>query len=318
MTDQNSSVEGYLFAYFTDDETSDAEGVRFALSDGLDPLHWTVLGGGTPTLVSDVGTRGARDPFLVRGLDTFYCLATDLRTNPGGDWEHAQRFGSRGIVVWQSIDLLSWSAPRLLRVAPPGVGDAWAPKAYWDGSRHQFRIFFASTLFPADDVERRQRGYHRILSSWTDDFQTASEPEVYFDRGDGAYVGADVIDLALAFTSSGVHRFFVDGTFVTQEHAATVDAAFTTVVRNIGQSDLARCEGPAVFASADGEKWYLFLDEYGGRGYQPFSCDSLSTGRWRALHAAGLPLRARHGSVLPLSGSEYASVRDAAGVVARG
>jgi hypothetical protein len=318
MTDLIPAVEGYLFAYFTDDESADPEQIRFALSDGLDPLHWTVLGEGAPTLVSDVGTCGARDPFLVRGLDTFYCLATDLRTNPGGDWEQVQRFGSRDIVVWQSTDLVGWSAPRLLRVAPSTAGDAWAPKAYWDSSRQQFRILFAATLFQPSDVERRQRGYHRMLSTWTEDFLTSSEPEVYFDRGDGAYAGADVIDLALAFTPTGVHRFFVDDTFVTQERGATVDAAFMTVVQHIGKSDLARCEGPAVFASADGEEWYLFLDEYGGRGYRPFSCDSLSEGRWRALDAAGLPRRARHGSVLPLSGSEYASVRDAAGVVARG
>ena len=117
----------YLFAYFTSQNEPDGEQVRFARSRGTSPLFWEEIGGGAPVLRSTVGTQGVRDPFLVRAAGlageraAFYLIATDLRVH-GNDtetfWREQQRVGSRSIVAWESADLVSWSPPRLIEVAP--------------------------------------------------------------------------------------------------------------------------------------------------------------------------------------------------------
>ena len=39
-------------------------------------------------------------------------------------------------------------------------------------------------------------------------------------------------------------------------------------------------EGPTVFKSNTEDKWYLFIDEFGGRGYMPFETTDLDSGKW--------------------------------------
>jgi hypothetical protein len=132
---------GYLFAYFTSAAEADGEQVRFALSTGPSPLNWTILNGGNPILYSTVGEQGVRDPFVLRAAGLpgesagYYLLASDLciaRRDPATAWEDSVRAGSRSIVIWESKDLVSWTHPRLVEVAPPSSGNAWAPEAIFD------------------------------------------------------------------------------------------------------------------------------------------------------------------------------------------
>jgi len=71
-------LEAYLFAYFTGD-TIAGENIYFAASEGNDALNWTELNGGKPVITSTMGTKGLRDPFIIRSPegDTFYLLATE-------------------------------------------------------------------------------------------------------------------------------------------------------------------------------------------------------------------------------------------------
>ena len=98
-------MSGYLFAHFTG-EHKDGEQIYFSVS--RDGLHWKDLNGGKPVLYSGLGTRGVRDPFLVRdpGKKKFYLIATDLRIESGCGWEKAQYEGSRDLIVWESEDLV--------------------------------------------------------------------------------------------------------------------------------------------------------------------------------------------------------------------
>jgi hypothetical protein len=109
---------GYLFVYFTGEGTADGEQVYFGLSQGNDPVRWQEPSG-RPALLSTLGTKGIRDPFVIRSPrgDRFYLIATDLRMYGSDDWDQAQRRGSRSIVVWESKDLVRWSEPRLVEVA---------------------------------------------------------------------------------------------------------------------------------------------------------------------------------------------------------
>ena len=178
-------IDGYLFAYFAGEDTADGEQVRFGLSRGADPLHYDDLHGGRPVLVSTLGEQGVRDPFLVRspGGDRFYVIATDLRIHPDHDWAAAVRTGSRSLVVWESPDLVRWSPPRLVEVAPETAGCTWAPEAVWDDEHGEFFVFWASTLYDPADSGHDGDSHHRMLCATTTDFVTFSEARVWSDPG---------------------------------------------------------------------------------------------------------------------------------------
>ena len=67
-------------------------------------------------------------------------------------------------------------------------------------------------------------------------------------------------------------------------------------------------EGPTVFKAnpgdTSGSNYYLFVDEYGGRGYIPLGTDDLDTPAWRVPASFTLPSSPRHGTVLPITQAE--------------
>jgi hypothetical protein len=93
-------------------------------SHSTDGLNWIDLNGGGMTLRSTVGTRGVRDPALVRspGGDKYWIIATDLCISCGQSWGDAQSNGSRNLVVWESTDLVTWSTPLALPAARGRAG----------------------------------------------------------------------------------------------------------------------------------------------------------------------------------------------------
>lgn len=311
---------GYLFAYFTGEGTADGEQVHLALSEGNDPLHWRELNGGAPVLTSTVGEKGVRDPFVVRAPegDHFYLIATDLRMYGDGDWDNAQRHGSRSIVVWESDDLLTWSGPRLVEVAPPTAGNVWAPEAYYDERLGEYVVFWASKLYAEDDPDHTGDTHNRMLYATTTDFVTFSEPRVWHDPG------YSVIDSTVVRDGDTYYRFTKDerdrsddapcGKLVTQESATDLlDPSYDLVADCIGAGVISQGEGPAVFRSNTEEKWYLFVDEFGGRGYVPFETTDLASGRWTESADYQLPASPRHGTVLPVTQAEYDRLAQALG-----
>ena len=72
-------MAAYLFVHFTGTESSPLhEQVYFSVS--TDGKRWELLNGGKPVLVSDVGERGVRDPFIIRSPEErkFFIIGTDL------------------------------------------------------------------------------------------------------------------------------------------------------------------------------------------------------------------------------------------------
>jgi hypothetical protein len=197
---------GYLFSHFTGEGTAAGEQVYFALSQGNDPTRWRQLNGGQPVLTSTLGTRGVRDPFVIRSPrgDRFYQIATDLRIYGNGNWDAAQRTGSRSIVVWESTDLVNWSAPRLVRVSPDTAGNTWAPEAYYDESLGRYVVFWASTLYAADDPGHTGSSYNRMMYATTTDFRTFSTAQVWVDKG------YSTIDSTLIKHNGTYYRFTKD------------------------------------------------------------------------------------------------------------
>ena len=142
------SFEGYVFAYFTGNSI-EGEQIYLAASNGNDALHWSQLNGGKPILRSTLGTKGLRDPFLIRSPegDKFFLIATDLSIGSGTSWGDSVRIGSRYLEVWESKDLKTWSAQRHVLVSPATAGNTWAPEAYYDTNLGAYVVFWASSLY---------------------------------------------------------------------------------------------------------------------------------------------------------------------------
>ncbi|WP_461009893.1 RICIN domain-containing protein [Streptomyces capparidis] len=302
---------GYLFTYFTGENTSAGEQVYFALSQGNDPTRWRHLNDGRPVLTSTVGTRGVRDPFIIRSPegDKFYQIATDLRMYGNGNWDQVQRTGSKSIVVWESTDLVNWSAPRLARISPDTAGNTWAPEAYYDEELGKYVVFWASKLYSAGDPNHTGSSYNRMMYATTSDFRTFSAPQVWVDKG------YSTIDSTLIKHDSTYYRFTKDersasqtacGKFILAEKSATIlNRTYSFVAECLGNNAISQGEGPLVFKSNTDERWYMFIDEYGGRGYVPFTTTDLNVRQWAPVSGYSLPGRPRHGTVLPVTQAEY-------------
>ena len=132
----------YLFTYFTREDDG-GEQIYFSVSE--DGLHWQDLSE-DPALTWNQGDGGVRDPYIVQHPVTgeYFIMATDLcikRRNH--QWGEAIAHGSRDVVFWRSKDMINWSEPWSVTLAPDGAGCAWAPEAVWDEERQAFLIFYA-------------------------------------------------------------------------------------------------------------------------------------------------------------------------------
>lgn len=311
---------GYLFTYFTGEGTADGEQVYFALSRGNDPLSWQELNGGRPVLTSTLGTTGVRDPFIIRSPDgdRFYLIGTDLKIHGNGDWDGAQRHGSKSIMVWESTDLVTWTDQRLVRVSPDNAGNTWAPEAFYDDSLGAYVVFWASKLYAPDDPDHTGTTYNRMMYATTQDFRSFSAPQVWQDPG------YSVIDSTVTKVGGTYYRFTKDersnqpgspcGKFITAETSTSLTStSWDFLSECIGQGTISQGEGPLVFRSNTEQKWYLFVDEFGGRGYVPFESTDLSTGQWAPSPQSSLPASPRHGTVLPVTAAEYERLSQAYG-----
>ncbi|MGW0824435.1 family 43 glycosylhydrolase [Streptomyces sp. NPDC002845] len=304
------ALKGYMFSYFTGEGTSDGEQVYFALSKGNDPLKYREINDGRPVLTSTLGEKGLRDPFIIRSPegDKFYQIATDLRIFGNGNWDAAQRTGSKSIMVWESTDLVNWTDQRLVKVSPDSAGNTWAPEAYYDDERGEYVVFWASKLY--DNPEHSGSTYNRMMYATTRDFHTFSEPKVWVDRG------YSVIDSTMIKHDGVYHRLSKDernntsstpnSKFIFHEKSDSIlDLSYDFVAEGIGKGEMSAAEGPLIFKSNTEEKWYAFLDEFGGRGYIPFETTDLASGAWTPSTGYDLPAKPRHGTVLPVTQAEY-------------
>ena len=292
---------GYLFVTFRGESTPMTEQVYFMLSK--DGYHWDALNDGDPVLVSTLGEKGVRDPYILRSHDDtkFYLIATDLSINLNPDWGRAQTAGSQSIVIWESEDLVHWSAPRLVKVAPDDAGCTWAPEAVYDEENETYMVFWASKT-AGDDYSRQ-----RIWAVRTTDFREFGEPFIYIDKPH------TVIDTTIIRQGDTYFRFNKD-----EEHKAITmeqskhlmsgwsDVGGFTLKRLLGY------EGPSIFVTESSQackpaQWNLLLDFYSeGKGYQTFTTDDLGSGSFEESEQMVFPFHpVRHGSVLTLTPDEY-------------
>ena len=290
-------MAAYLFVHFTGEKTG-GEQVYFAVS--RDGLHWQDLHGEQPVLRSDLGDKGVRDPYIVRHPVTgmYHLIATDLCMHTRQhDWNGAVHAGSRDVIIWDSPDLVNWSAPRAVTVAPEGAGCAWAPEAVWDADKQAFLLFFASYTEEADG------GRHRIYAAYTADFVTFEPTFKYIERA------CSVIDTTIVWENGMYYRFSKDevSKHIQVDQGAKLTGDFTLVDCPVLDA-MPGLEGPECYQLPDG-RWCLICDQYAaGKGYLPILIDDLTRmdpkpmqpGEYDLGHALK-----RHGGVLQIDDEAY-------------
>ncbi|WP_428241934.1 LamG-like jellyroll fold domain-containing protein [Gynuella sp.] len=309
-----AAFEGYMFTYFTGEGSADGEQIYFGLSNGNNPLSWKTLNGDNPVLRTTLGEQGARDPFILRSPegDKFYMIATDLKIYGNGDWGRSQTWGSQSLLVWESNDLVNWSDARLVKVSPNTAGNTWAPEAFWDPESQSYVVFWASKIY--DDETHSNSTYNKMLYATTRDFVHFSEAKIWVDAG------YSTIDSTITKHNGLYYRFTKDersasesacGKFILAETSSSLsNLNWSFLTECIGKGAIGAGEGPLIFKSNTEEKWYMFIDEFGGRGYIPFETTNLDSGQWAASSNYSLPSRPRHGTVLPVTASEYQAIQN--------
>lgn len=298
-------MKAYLFVHFVGTEsTPDSEQIYFSVSQ--DGTNWTTLNSGKPVLVSNVGEKGVRDPHIIRSPegDKYFIVATDLsihnRKDDPNRWGTCQTAGSQSIVIWESVDMVNWSEERLIKVAKDNAGCAWAPESVYDDEKNQYMVFWASKV--AEDNYSKQRVYR----SYTSDFKTFTEPEVYIE-GDKCNIDTTFIK------DNGVYyRFTKDESHssVVMEKSTSLDGDFeevsTYTINGIAGNTVTGYEGPTAYKINGENKWCLLLDYYSkSQGYKPFITEDISKGVFVSGEDFNFDEKYRHGTVMAITQKEY-------------
>ncbi|KAK8053327.1 arabinosidase [Apiospora saccharicola] len=302
----DTNLVGYLGAFFLGADPY----VYFYQSNGNNPVSFRALNRAEPVIRPTKGTGGVRDPAIVQGSGEeegkkWYIVGTDLNIGKT-NWDAAQRTGSRGIFVWESIDLVNWGNERLVVVEDSTAGMVWAPEALWDASQEQYLVHWASKFYSASDTRHTGTPSNiRIRYAYTRDFRAFTAPQTYIDRNPTSIIDLDILPLYPDADNQQYVRFMKDETRKTvfMEYSTTGLFGNWTRAGGGGGTIASQVEGPAAYRDnlVDG-KVHVLLDFYGGDGYRPYeSTGDLRDNRWTASSRNGFPSNLRHGSVLPVN-----------------
>ena len=330
-------LKAYAFAYFAGESTDDGEKIYMGASKGNDPMDYDELNDGKPVLASQFGTKGLRDPFIIRSHegDRFYLLATDLKAYPAVDFGKAQQTGSKYLEIWESTDLVHWSNQRHVKVSSDFAGNTWAPESYYDENTGEYVVYWASALYPTTETAGRDinTSYQRMMYATTRDFVTFSDPKPWIDVKRGT--GKGMIDATVVKDGDTFYRVVKDEAYMIprQEKStdlrATVTGSLPTTTSapgwqlvkeklGLGQPNpwggtFTGGEGPTVFRdNKDPDHWIMFIDQpsyHGGQGYMAFETHDIASANWTAVPDADLPSSPRHGTVLPVTQAELDRMR---------
>lgn len=302
---------GFLLTTFRDETTPLSEQIYMCISE--DGRNWEELNGGAPVLVSDVGEKGVRDSYLLRSHDgeKFWLIATDLCVHWNRNWTRNMQAGSRSITVWESNDLVHWSAPRLALVAPDDAGCVWAPEAIYDDETNDYLVYWASTT--GRDAFAKQR----IWAAHTKDFRSFSTPFIFIEKAN------HVIDIDVVRDGDNYYRFMKDDRTknVSMETAQKLAGPWQEMPQ-VTAGKMKEFEVPIWYLLTPAKNgqppvWCLWMDNVGDRigdgafGYMPFLSTDLSSGQFTPATDFHFPYALRHGSVLPITNEEMARVRSA-------
>lgn len=277
----------YLFSSFRD---NGQDGLHLAWS--MDGLKWTALKDDKSFLVPQVGREKImRDPCLIQGPDgVFQLIWTD-------SWK------SQTIGHASSRDLVNWSEQQTIPVMEkePAARNCWAPEIIYDEKRHEFLIFWSTTIpgrFPETDASDPDGNNHRIYATTTRDFKTFTPTRLFFDPG------FNVIDATILKMDGKFHLFFKDETGKPVPHknlrlavADDVEGPYVVVPEPLDPPG-SWTEGPA--AIQIGKDVIVYFDCYTRGHYGALRSSDFR--KWEDVtNQLSFPADTRHGTVLKVS-----------------
>ncbi|PWG59141.1 family 43 glycosylhydrolase [Bifidobacterium catulorum] len=327
---------GYLWLNF---KATDYEKVNLGYSEnGYD---WTALNKGNAVITSNVGTKGLRDPHLLKleKADAdgykYVMLGTDLHAEgsaAGGSWN--QITASKYLVISKSKDLVTWTTPKLV---PTGLtdqqaGNAWAPEAIWDPQTNDYLVYWSTRDLSTGNTTATTN--LKVYKAHTTDFESFKNPTVWIDQSKlGLGDAGNIIDTTIVKGDDGdYYRFSTSDWYTVVDYAKTLDGDWTRIVeRNSGVnadgtskvtgdkvvSTTAagfsnHVEGLTVFQLNSGA-WMIMADNGGYRGYTINRLSDLKNGGTVAAAKTSFSERFRHGTVVELTADEQKAVLDAYG-----
>ncbi|MGI5150066.1 glycoside hydrolase family 43 protein [Plantactinospora sp. CA-294935] len=276
----------YVFAYFT--ETPDMSGANYGLHLAVsrDGLNWSPLNQNSPVVTPTAGTRGLRDPFVLRKQDgTFVVLATDLN---GTDFGQNNQY----LHVWDSTDLTNFTGYRRIRMHGLNT-HTWAPTAFWDATRGQYGIVYSAN-----------NGTDVLMVNYTSDFRTVSANQVYFSPGFPVLDGDIVVDGSTYYL---YYKNLSTGLLYGARSTTGAPNSYTTYTSGLRQGNA--IEAPLLLKTNEGTGWRLWADSFSpvNNDFYAWSSANVAGNSWAAMNQRDYtpPLNAKHGSIAGISSAEY-------------
>ncbi len=305
----------YLFVHFKEKITPDGEQVYFGIS--RDGLNWEKVNNGNPILTAEKGEKGCRDIEVVRLhtggfmiITTDLCVANRYDENLQLDWSNINRTGSKCLRMWKTDDLVNFSEERLVHFGRDDFGCMWAPEVFFDEENEEYLIHWGST------VKETDYKHMSIYCSRTKDFETFSEPELYFTKDN------EILDSHIVKVGNIYHLFYKNahnpsmnmhsvseslyGPFI---HDEKFEKYMDEEISNPGSY-----EGPTTYVLPDG-RWCLMLDFFGCEkekmGYVPFvSSEKGNMNFERMTEGFSFPYGFKHGRVIEITDEEYGKLKE--------
>ncbi|MEU4218559.1 glycoside hydrolase family 43 protein [Actinoplanes sp. NPDC026623] len=292
-----ATYSGYAMAYFTESPSMTAANYALHLAVSADGLNWTPLNQNNPVATPTLGSRGLRDPFILRKQDgTFVVLATDLN---GTDWSYQSQY----LHVWDSGDLRTFRNYRLLKVHSLAT-HAWAPEAVWDAARGQYAVVYSAVV----------GGHNVLMVNHTTDFVTASAPQTFFDPGYDAIDGSFV-------TVSGVNYMYfknnTNSTLLGTRSATFNPGSFGVYTSAIGPGR--GVEAPQIVKSNTAGLWRMWGDTWSPNGrFFCWQTGNVAGGSWTLLNDRDYtqPLNSKHLGITAITAAELSALTSAWGAPA--
>lgn len=300
----------YLFVHFKEKITPDGEAVYFGISK--DGFNWEQVNGGNPILMSTLGDKGCRDIEIVRLhtggfviLTTDLCIATKFDENYNVDWKHINSHGSKSLCMWRTDDLVNFSEQKLIYFGRDDFGCMWAPEIFFDEENEEYLIHWGSTV-AADNFTHMS-----IYCSVTKDFETFSEPKLYFTKDN------EILDSHITKVGDTYHLFYKNSSnppmnmhatsknlYGPFEHDKAFEEYMDKEIYHPGSY-----EGATTFTLPDG-RWCFMADFFGCEkekmGYVPFISSKPGDMNFkRCPDAFSFPYGFKHGKCIEITDEEY-------------
>ena len=233
------------------------------------------------------------------------------------------RTGSKGILTYESTDLLNWTDERLVVVEESTAGMVWAPDALWDNelgayfvtwsskfvsgrnSRHTWYALLMPVFVQYEESDMNHTGDAitplYVRAALTNDFTTYRAPTTYINNSP-----SDTLDQAfMRINDTALIRFIVGGGL----DGPSVEVSYNGLLGDWAKpagSIAAGYEGPYGWwdNEVDGKAWLLCDLVGGSAGLRGWYSDEPESGLF-TRNASSDPTYMRHGSVLAITQKQY-------------